>query len=204
MAVDRQGNVYIVANGNIYKYTETGKLIGQLEYSGGQGFQDVAVTAEGGLAATWNKDWRGGLFVNFNESQDDIAIFDSEGQVVNVLPKALSQIASGNAELDSIIAVDDEGNIYASGLTNQAIFKFTPDGNFVDKFGDGKVNGAADIAIDSQGRVFVANSGEILIFDSDGVYLGLIDTSASDLTFNDAGELLAIDDPQIVKFEINR
>jgi DNA-binding beta-propeller fold protein YncE len=205
MTVARDGTVYIVANGNIYKYVGlTGELLGQMEYSGGQGFQDVAVTAYGGLVASWNRDWRGGLFTNFNESQDDIVIFDREGNVDLVIAKALSEVAGGDPELDTLIAVDAEGNIYATGSLNAGIFKFSPEGKFVDKYVDERLNFILDMAVDEQGRLFVAASGDILVFDESGAYVDLIDASPTGLVFADDGTLIVVDDPQILKFGINR
>ena len=205
MAVARDGTVYIVANANIYKYEGlTGKLLGQVEYSGGQGFQDVAVTADDGLAASWNRDWQGGLFTNFSESQDDIVIFDRQGNVVNVIAKALSDVAGGDPELDTLIAVDAEGNIYATGSLNSGVFKFSPEGKYVDKYADERLNFIADMVVDDRGRLFVAASGDILVFDENGGYVDLIDASPTGLVFADDGTLLVVDDPQILTFEINR
>lgn len=46
MAVGRDGTVYTVVDGSIYKYEGlTGKLSGKVTHSGGQGFQDVVMTA---------------------------------------------------------------------------------------------------------------------------------------------------------------
>ena len=175
-----------------------------MEYSGGQGFQDVAVTADDGLAASWNRDWRGGLFTNFNESQDDVVIFDREGNVVNVIAKALSDVAGGDPELDTLIAVDAEGNIYATGSLNSGVFKFSPEGKYVDKYADERLNFIADMVVDDRGRLFVAASGDILVFDENGGYVDLIDASPTGLVFADDGTLLVVDDPQILTFEINR
>lgn len=205
IAVGRDGTVYTVVNGNIYKYEGlTGKLLGKVEYGGGQGFQDVAMTAEGGLVASWNRDWRGGMFVNFNESQDDIVIFDRDGSVVNVIARALSEVAGGNAELDTRIAVDAEGNIYATGDLNQGVFKFSPDGRFVDKYADDRIRFVSAMAVDWQGRLFVAASGDILVFDADGQYVDMIDASPSGMLFIGDNLLLTIDDPQAILYSLNR
>ncbi|MBI3243392.1 MAG: ribosomal protein L7/L12 [Chloroflexi bacterium] len=205
MTVAPEGIAYVVYNGNILKYEGmTGDLLGQIDYDGGQGFQDVAVTAGGGLVATWNRDWQGGLFVNFNESQDDIVIFDAGGNVVNIIGKALSEAASGNAELDTSVAVDGSGNIYASGSLNPGIFKFSPEGKFLDKFGEEQAGYVQAMAIDFQSRLFASASGEILIFDAEGRYLDSIDASPGDMVFNEDDVLYTIDDPQVIRYVLNR
>jgi hypothetical protein len=206
IAVDRrQGIVYVVSDGDIYRYEgATGKPLGQLEYSGGQGFQDVAVTADGTLVASWNRDWKGGLFVDFHESQDDIVVFDSAGQVVNVLKKALSEIAGGDAELDTWLTVDRQGDIYATGMLNPAIFKFTPDGKFLGKFGEGRVEDARSLAVDAQGRMVVSSHSDILIFAPDGRYIGMEDWGPEDMVFNDRNELIILRDSEVIKLVLKR
>jgi ribosomal protein L7/L12/sugar lactone lactonase YvrE len=204
MAVDREGVVYAVSDGNIYRYEgATGHLLGQMEYSGGQGFQDVAVAPDGGLVASWNRDWQGGLFVNFDESQDDIVVFDSAGRVASVIAKALSEAGGGDPELETVIAVDREGTIYASGLLNPAVYKFAPDGEFAGELGEGEVTDVDALAVDEQGRVYVATSGDIRVFAPDGRYLGLIDWSPNDMVFTDQNELLIIDNPQVIRFVLD-
>jgi ribosomal protein L7/L12/DNA-binding beta-propeller fold protein YncE len=205
IAVDRQGAVYVVSDGDIYRFQgASGKLLGKLEYTGGQGFQDVATTADGELVAAWNKDWRGGVFVNFKESQDDIVVFDSAGKVEKVFPKALSGIAGGDAELDTWLTVDKQGNIYAAGIENQGIYKFAPDGKFLGKFAEDRVRGGAPLAVDAQGRMIAAVGSDMLIFAPDGSFLGSEDWSANDMVFNDRNELLTIDDSEIKKFVLMR
>ncbi len=205
IAVDRQGIVYAISDGDIYRYQGTGgKLLGKLAYSGGQGFQDVATTADGKLVASWNKDWRGGVFVNFKESQDDIVVFDSAGKVEKVFPKALSEIAGGDAELDTLITVDKQGNIYAIGRLNPGIYKFAPGGKFLGKFAQDKVEYATALAVDAQGRIIASVQSDMLIFAPDGSFLGSEDWSANDMVFNDRNELLTIDDSEIKKFVLMR
>lgn len=204
LAADKDGVVFAVFNGDIYKYDgATGELLGQLSYDGGQGFQDVAVTADGGLAATWNKDWQGGLFVNFSESQDDLVMFDGEGNVTRVISKVLSVEAGGYAELETLIAVDGEGNLYLTGLNNDGIFKFTAEGKFVGEFGAYEVAYATAIAADNRGRVFVSASGVVYIFDAEGRYLGFEDVSANGLVVVDEDRLLVLNHPQVWEYELN-
>jgi streptogramin lyase len=194
IAVDRQGTVYAVSDGVIYRFQgANGKPLGKLEYSGGPGFQDVATTADGKLVASWNK-----------AGQDDIVVFDNAGAVVKVLPQALSKIAGGGAESVTWLTVDKQGSIYASGKLNPGIYKFAPDGKFLGKFAADKVQGGAPLAVDSQGRMVAAVGNDMLIFAPGGSFLGSEDWSANDMVFNDRNELLTIDDSEIKKFVLLR
>ncbi len=205
IAVDRQGTVYVVSDGDIYRFQgAAGKPLGKLEYTRGQGFQDVATTADGKLVASWNKDWQGGVFVNFKESQDDIVVFDSAGKTEKVFPQALSKIAGGDAELVTRLTVDKQGDIYASGRFNPGISKFAPDGKFLGKFAADKVQGGASLAVDAQGRMIAAVGSDMVIFAPDGSFLGSEDWSANDMVFDDQNELLTIDDSEIKKFVLMR
>jgi ribosomal protein L7/L12 len=190
IAVDRQGTVYAVSDGDIYRFQgASGKPLDKLEYSGGPGFQDVATTDDGKLVASWNK-----------ESQDDIVVFDSAGKVAKVIPQALSKIAGGAAESTIWLTVDRQGTIYVSGKLNHGIYKFAPDGKFVGKFAVDKVQGGGPLAVDAQGRMFAALHHDILVFAPDGSFLASDDWSANDLVFNDRNELLTINDSEIMKF----
>jgi DNA-binding beta-propeller fold protein YncE len=54
MSADRKGNVYVVQRGRITRYEgQSGKPLGELEYSGGNGFDDLAAAPDGGFVAAW-------------------------------------------------------------------------------------------------------------------------------------------------------
>lgn len=208
MAVDRQGVVYAVQGGAIYRYGgvpggATGDPLGPIEYEGGLGFQSVVTTAEGGLVAAWNKDWQGGLFINFKESQDDIVVFDSDGQVVRVISQALSVAAGGDPELSTEVGVDSEGNIYASGLSNKGIYKFTPEGKLLDRFGEAELGDKTvqAIVVDEQGRVYVTDNSEMNIYNSKGQLIASSDFGIVGMALTDEGALLGMEQYQL--FELS-
>ena len=76
------------------------------------------------------------------------------------------------------VAWDAAGNIYvADGLANARIAKFDKNGVFVKSWGatgstSGMFNGVHGIAIDAQGTVYVADSGNrrIQVFDGNGTF----------------------------------
>lgn len=184
MAADRNGVVYIVQSGTISRYEgQTGKLLGQLAYSGGWGFDDIRITADGGLVAAWYKN------------RDDIVRFNSAGQVVRTIRAAISSVTD-DSELDTHLAVDGLGNIYALGSFNNAVFKFSSDGKYITKFGDdgdqpGQFRAPQAIAVDGKGRVYVSDFKGVQVFDTNGRYLAAFDPggTASGMVFNDKNEL---------------
>jgi len=197
LAADRKGIVYVVTGGSIRRYAgETGNLLGQIEYVERSGFDDVAVAADGGLVAAW--------YIN----RDDIVRFDSNGNVVRTIREAISS-ASGDSELNTRVAVDGLGNIYALGTFNSAVFKFTPEGKFVNRFsgpGDqpGQLRAASSVAVDGKGRVYVCDIKGIQVFDADGRYLTVLkpDVSAFSMVFNDKNELFVAARKQVIKLAL--
>jgi DNA-binding beta-propeller fold protein YncE len=184
MAADRNGVVYIVQSGTITRHEgETGKLLGTITYPEGWGFDDVRVAADGGLVASWYKN------------RDDVVRFNSSGQVVRTIRAAISSVTD-DSELDMDVAIDGLGNIYALGSFNNAVFKFSPEGKYLTKFGDsgdqsGQFRAPQAIAVDGKGRVYVSDIKGVQVFDTNGRYLTMFkpDGTASGMVFNDKNEL---------------
>lgn len=184
MAADRSGIVYVVQRGAISRYEgATGKLLGQVDYAGGWGFDDIRVAADGGFVTSWYKN------------RDDIVRFDSGGQVVRTIRAAISSVTD-DSELDTDVAVDGLGNIYALGSFNNAVFKFSPEGKFITRFGDagdqpGQFRAPQAIAVDGKGRVYVSDFKGIQVFDGNGRYLTVFSPGgiAFGMVFNDKNEL---------------
>jgi sugar lactone lactonase YvrE/DNA-directed RNA polymerase subunit RPC12/RpoP len=172
LAVNPDGTLYLSYDGEIRAYNgETGEAIGQIPVSQDHRFGPIAVTADGKLVAV--------------SMQEDILRFSPDGVVDMNIPAAISSI-SHDTELDTRIAVDGLGNVYALGAFNDAVFKYDSDGNFVDRFGGETENPAQGfdpghfqapigIAADGYGRVYVSDIWGIQVFDSDGQYLDYID-----------------------------
>jgi sugar lactone lactonase YvrE/uncharacterized protein (DUF983 family) len=197
LTADRKGTVYVAQKGNITRYEgETGKPLGELPYSEGWGFDDVIATPDGGLVCAWYK------------SRDDIVRFSADGQAVRAIRAAISS-ASGDSELDTRVAVDGLGNIYALGTFNNAVFKFGPDGKFLTRFGSqgqqpGQFSAGDAIAVDGKGRVFVSDSKGIQVFDADGRYLTMFraEGPASGMVFNDKNELFVVARTKVIKYTL--
>ncbi len=197
MAADRSGVVYIVQSGAISRHEgATGKLLGQLEYAGGWGFDDIRVAADGGLVAAWYKN------------RDDIVRFNSAGQAVRTIRAAISSITD-DSELDTRVAVDGLGNIYALGSFNNAVFKFTPEGKYSTRFGSngdqpGQFRAPSAIAVDGKGRVYVSDFKGIQVFDGNGRYLTVFNPggAASGMVFNDQNELFVAARNHVLKLAL--
>ncbi len=197
LAADRNGVVYVVQKGTISRYEgATGKSLGQLDYAEGWGFDDIAVAADGGLLAAWYK------------SRDDIVRFNSEGQVVRTIRAAISSVTD-SSELDTRVAIDGLGNIYALGSFSNAVFKYSRDGKFLTRFGDagdqpGQFRATSAIAVDGKGRVFVSDIKGVQVFDGNGRYLEVFSPggTASGMVFNDKNELFIAARNQVVKLAL--
>ncbi len=198
LAADRKGTVFVVQRGKITRHEgATGNVLGEIPFAGGWGFDDLSITPDGGLIAAWYRN------------RDDIIRFNSSGQVVQTIRQAISG-ASGDSELDTKVAVDGLGNIFALGTFNNAVFKFGPDGKFLTRFGDageqpGQFRAAYSIAVDGKGRVYVSDIKGIQVFDSNGRYLTVFkpDGSAFGMLFNDKGELFIAARTKVLRYSIN-
>ena len=111
------------------------------------------------------------------------------------------------------LAVDGTGNIYAIENREESIYKFAPDGRYINKFGGkgreaGQLSNPQNIAVDGQGRVYVADAGRgIEVFDANGRY---INSFGSNVVFgiavNDRNEIFATERNRnkIVKYVLSK
>lgn len=197
LAADRKGTVYVVQRGKISRHEgETGKLLSELNYADGWGFDDVSMSADGGFVAAWYRN------------RDDVVRFNSAGEVTRIIRAAISS-TSGDSELDTRVAIDGWGNIYALGSFNNAVFKFAPDGKFITRFGSdgdqpGLFRAPSAIAVDGKGRVYVSDFKGVQVFDGNGRYLTVFDTEghASGMVFNDKNELFVAARTQVLRLAL--
>ncbi len=197
LAADRKGTVYVVQKGKITRHEgESGQLLGEVDYAGGGGFDDLSMSADGGFVAAWYSN------------RDDVVRFNSAGEVTRTIRAAISS-TSGDSELNTRVAIDGLGNIYALGTFNNAVFKFGPDGKFLTRFGDGgndagQFRAAFAIDVDGKGRVYVSDIKGIQVFDGNGRYLKVFkpDGLAFDMVFNDRNELFIAARNQVLKYSL--
>ncbi len=212
LAADFRGNVYAVQAGVITKFSgATGEKIGILNYSGGNRFDDVVTTPDGGVLATWYEQ-REGFISSIEGHRDDLVRFDRNGKVTQVIQGIISS-QTDDPELDNKLAVDGQGNIYVLGGTfGAAVFKFSPDGKFVNRFGSqgtapGQFNAPTAIATDGQGRVYVSFSNNIAVFAPDGRYLDTIkgvQGAAFGIAFDTDDHLWVVTINKVYEFALNK
>lgn len=194
--VDRQGNVYVVYSGEIHVLdVKTGAEITTLTNYGEQAgqFSNLALTEEGGFIAV--------------SSGETLVRFNSDRTAEVFIPEAVSSI-SGDAELDSKIAIDGLGNIYVLGIFNNSIFVFNPQGKLLSRFGSsgdgqGQFRAPYVIAVDNQSRVYVSDFKGVQVFDSNGRYLNKFEANGFifGIDINDQNEIFTIsNDQKVSKF----
>ena len=195
LAADRKGSVYVVQTGKIAKFEGvTGKSLGEIEVGDGGGIDDISAAADGGFVCAWSR------------ASDDLVRLDANGNVVKTISKAISSVTD-RSELNMRVAIDGNGNIYALGTFNDAVFKFSPDGKYLNKFGGegekpGQLRAAQAVAVDGHGKVYVSDMKGVQVFDSDGRYLQVFKPDggiAFGMIFNDRNELFVVARTKVIK-----
>jgi len=118
-----------------------------------------------------------------NGKGDVVVKFSPDGKVLMVLGKAgMPGDAPGYFDRPSAVAVAPDGTIFVAdghgGDSDARVVKISPDGKLIKSWGKkgsapGELNEPHGIALDSAGRVFVADrvNSRIQIFDQDGTFL---------------------------------
>ena len=134
--------------------------------------------------------------------------FNSAGEVTRTIRAAISS-TSGDSELNTRVAIDGLGDIYALGTFNNAVFKFSPDGKFLTRFGDtgdqpGQFHAPFAVAVDGKGRVYVSDIKGIQVFDGNGRYLKVFkpDGLAFQMVFNDNNEMFIAARNRVLKYSL--
>ena len=166
------------------------------------------MTPEGHLAALWYEG-RWGLITSLEGHQDGLLIYGPDKNVMtSMIPFISGQ--TENLALDTSLAINGEGTIYALSQDEGQVFIFSPEGKFIDKFGvyapgtTSSVSGYA-ISVDGQGRVYVASSRQVLVFTTDGKPLATIplSTSLADIEFDRQNHLWVLTEDSVNEFVLN-
>jgi len=181
VATDLNGNVYVADNGNnvIRKITAKG-IVTTFAGSGARGASDG-----NGSAATFNQpqslavDAGGNVYVA-DRGNNLIRKITPDGVVTTVAGTGSAGAANGIGTAASFngpagIAVDASGNLYVGDSNNNLIRKITPSGTVSTLAGTGSAgaanggltsstfNNPQGVAVDTYGRVYVADTGNSLI-----------------------------------------
>lgn len=179
------GNLYIAANynpadpkwatgqGKIYEFTAAGVPVKTLTENYPHNY-----TMPGPSSMTIS-----GLGLYYLVSSKGILRFDKNGSYLGTITEA----GATNFGTLGGVSTDAAGNLYATDLANNEIYKFTANGTFVMKFGsgagsgDGQFNQPKQARVNSQGFIFVLDVGNNRIqkFDSQGNYAGQFGRSGS-------------------------
>jgi hypothetical protein len=205
-AVDRKGIVYIADGRYITRYDgATGKSLGKLSYDGGPGFGELSTTPDGGIVAMWYQR-REGIFTSTEGAREDLVRFDAEGKVTLVISAPISS-QTEEVALENYPTVDGQGNIYLLSQYAGGIFKFSPEGKYLNRFGShgsgaSQFMQASSIAIDSQGQLYLADSDQVHLYGMDGHYVRSfgLDKPAEILLFDDKDNLITLNRTRIVKY----
>jgi len=198
LTVDRKGTVFVVANHGVLAYeAATGKYLRKLQYPDND-FTDAFMAPDGSLVTT---------LYTFD---DNIVRFDPSGKVTQTITDVFSS-QTGENEMIMTVAVDGLGNIYALGAINEEVFKYSPQGKFITRFGSsgdepGQFRAVEDIAVDGQGRVYVSDIKGVQVFDPNGRYLATILVEKGvpfGITINDQNELFVTTRDLVYKYAIN-
>jgi DNA-directed RNA polymerase subunit RPC12/RpoP len=207
---DRAGNVYVHYCGSILKYDRaTGKLLEQFKGDNDAPrvfYMNEILYPDAGMLV---------LADGAPNAEEVLEHLDANGQVVARYANpvtAQSKNPTGAGLIEP--AMDGLGNIFLLNRSESTVYKFTPDGKYVSRFGSvgtgtGQFNAAALlIAVDNQSRVYVTDFAGIKVFDSNGTYLdsmkdSMINGGLYDMRFDDKNNLYVVGKNMIYKLALN-
>jgi DNA-binding beta-propeller fold protein YncE/DNA-directed RNA polymerase subunit RPC12/RpoP len=167
MAVNYKGQLYIIRGGDILVYDPIeGVLIATIPGRFPDTIYDaLAIDPANNLYALHN-----------SASNKDLIKLDPSGNQLWRQVDFIAQIDKKISSSGERLAVDGIGYTYVVNQSGDQIYKFDPNGKYIDRFGGrgdgpGQLSSPSSIAIDTQGRVFINDSGSIDVFDADGNYL---------------------------------
>lgn len=195
MSCSQDGILYMVYDSRMYVHNgETGELLDSLQHPDGWGFQDVDVASDGSIVASWYRN------------RDDIILFANSREVELVIEEAISW-QSGEPELNTTVIAGNTGEIYAFGSFNKAVFVFNSEGRFVNRFGNAEqFTMPFGFDVDTYGRLWVSDFGDLLLFDPSGELLMTIEpgVTVNDFVISSELQLYGItSDDTVVQIDIS-
>lgn len=207
LAATRQGEVYVLQRNNISQYDG-----GSGEFQGQVGYNDTFAQQANTQAIIIGPNDRL-ITLATSGLADHLVRFDDEGQVTQVTD--ISTPTESRFSLFSHLATDGLGNVYVGASDQVIVYKFGPEGQFIDKFGSqgedpGQFRvGPNALAIDAQGRVFVSASWYIHVFEPNGRFIDRFETVeagvAGGMAFDQTNQLFVVlyNKRKVVKFVID-
>jgi hypothetical protein len=204
ITIDEHGMFYMAHSQGAFRYeADSGKPMGTAAIPPSVGvfsLDSVQPNPTGGIV----------MWASSTDDHSYLILVNSQGEVRRTIRDPLTAHLEARERLDwPHVAVDGLGNIYLIATYGHAVFKMSPDGEYLNRFGSegespGQFQSTSAIAIDGKGDVYVADGVRIQKFDSGGTYLGLVRVGypVDGMVFNGAGELYAVSDHTVVKFEL--
>lgn len=161
LAIDLQGNFYIIDGGNhrVQKFDKDGNFLlmwGRNGAGDGEFFFRSPPAHYGSI--TVDKDG----YVYVTDHHNRVQKFDSDGTFL----MKFGTTGSSDGEFYNLygVAVDDQGNIYTTDLTKYEIQKFNNEGEFLQKWEvpscqPGGIPSPTNLVVDRQGELYVTNQG---------------------------------------------
>jgi sugar lactone lactonase YvrE len=199
LAAGKDGRVFVALGSEIWVYNgATGEKTGTYDLEEEDLFfiEDLKMLPTGDL-----------LVLADNEN---LLWLDTQGQVYRRANDVISAVDK-DGDLSTYLAVDGLGNIYILGTFRNSVFKYAPDGTYINRFGSGgdetgQFRAPNAISVDNLGNVYVSDLNQIEVFASDGRYLYSFSTPgvAFGMAFDAENRLFAATNlPKIVVFKID-
>lgn len=196
LAVDQDGVLYAAYMGSIWRYDlQSGTLLDLFDLGDSRRVESFALLPTGRIAVL--------------DARDNLFIYDQNRQVTLELPKIIENVTN-KPELNAHIAVDGMGNLYVSGTFNAAVFMYTPDGRYQNRFSSASehsfFSSSGRLSVDAQSRIYMPVFNGLDIYDSNGRLLKHMDVKGAvrDVHITLNGELIILtSEPKIHVYRLD-
>jgi len=191
MGVSKNGTIYIPGFNGILTFNENGERL-----------QEITKTKDLFIIYTVTVGADDKLYAR---SSSGIARFDKNGEIDLFITDETLEEISGEYPATGAMGVDAQGNIYFSGTINKDVLKFSPNGEFISKFG-GDFTSVREIAFDSYGRIYIVDFADVKVYNPDYHYIDRINGAFWGVDFDAQDYMYAVttNSDDVLKFEIRK
>ncbi len=195
--VDQNGILYIAVDRNVLRInTSDGRFLEPVPNPNDFFYQDFKVLTDGSFGAVVDGE--------------NLTRLDESGNTIWYVDHAISSIAD-ESDTRGKLAIDGYNNFYLAGTFVEAVFEYSYDGKYINKFGsegdgDGQFTGINSITIDQTGRILINDWGWMEVFMSDGRWEKAIQlpNQTIDLDYSMNNHLyLVTREPKVYIFSLN-